>query len=70
MMKRTLILLVFVFVTGWTFFPLIVQADMEWKNCQRLRSKNYLDIASSADGKWLLFLTPGEIVEYFPFRKG
>jgi hypothetical protein len=68
MMKRTLILLVFVFVTGWTFFPQIVQADMEWKVIKDLDLKaTPLDVASSADGKWLLILTPGEILVYsFP----
>jgi hypothetical protein len=67
-MKRTLILLFFVFMTGWTVFPQIVQADMEWKVIKDLELKaTPLDVTSSADGKWLLILTPGEILVYsFP----
>ncbi len=65
MMKRMLIFLVFVLMTGWTFFPQIVQADMEWKVVKDLDLKTTpLDIASSADGKWLLILTPGEILVF------
>jgi hypothetical protein len=68
MMKRTLILLFFVFMTGWTVFPQIVPADMEWKVIKDLELKaTPLDVTSSADGKWLLILTPGEILVYsFP----
>jgi len=65
MMKRTLILLVLVFMTGWTFFPQIVRADMEWKVVKDLDLKTTpLDVSSSADGKWLLILTPGEILVF------
>ena len=64
-MKRTLILLVFVLMTGWTFFPQIVRADMEWKVVKDLDLKTTpLDVSSSADGKWLLILTPGEILVF------
>ena len=65
MTKRTLILWVFVFVTGWNFFPQIVQADMEWKVIKDLDLKTTpLDVTPSADGKWLFILTPGEILVY------
>jgi hypothetical protein len=73
MMKRMmkLLVLVFLFVAGWTFFPQIVQADLEWKIIKDLDLKTTpLDVAPSADGKWLLILTPGEILVYsFPEGK-
>ncbi len=51
------------FVAGWTFFPQIVQADVEWKILKDLDLKTTpLDIAPSVDGKWLFILTPGEIL--------
>jgi hypothetical protein len=67
MMKRTVILLVFgfLFVAGWAFFPGVVQADLEWKVVKDLDLKTTpLDVASSADGKWLFILTPGEILVF------
>jgi hypothetical protein len=67
MMKRTVILLVFafLFVAGWAFFPRVVQADLEWKVIKDLDLKTTpLDVASSADGKWLFILTPGEILVF------
>jgi len=73
MMKRMmkLLVLVFLFVAGWTFFPQIVQADLEWRIIKDLDLKTTpLDVAPSADGKWLLILTPGEILVYsFPEGK-
>ena len=72
-MKRTMILLVFafLFMTGWTFFPQVVQADLEWKVIKDLDLKAPpLDVSPSADGKWLFILTPGEILVYsFPEGK-
>jgi len=72
-MKRMmkLLVLVFLFVAGWTFFPQIVQADLEWRIIKDLDLKTTpLDVAPSADGKWLLILTPGEILVYsFPEGK-
>jgi hypothetical protein len=58
-------------VAGWTFFPQIVQADLEWRIIKDLDLKTTpLDVAPSADGKWLLILTPGEILVYsFPEGK-
>jgi hypothetical protein len=67
MMKRTVILLVlaFLFWAGWTFFPRVVQADLEWKVVKDLDLKSTpLDVAPSLDGKWLFILTPGEILVY------
>jgi hypothetical protein len=72
-MKRMMKLLVlaFLFVAGWTFFPQIVQADLEWRIIKDLDLKTTpLDVAPSADGKWLFILTPGEILVYsFPEGK-
>ncbi len=69
-MKRTMILLVFAFlsVAGWAFLPRVVQADLEWKVIKDLDLKaTPLDVSPSADGKWLFILTPGEILVYsFP----
>ena len=51
MMKRIMILLVlaFLLVAGWTFFPQIVQADLEWKITKDLDLKaTPLDMAPSA----------------------
>jgi hypothetical protein len=67
MMKRTMVLLVlaFLFVAGWVFFPQVVQADLEWKVIKDLDLKTTpLDVTPSADGKWLFILTPGEILVY------
>ncbi len=52
-------------VAGWTFFfsPQIVQAEVEWRIMKALDLKTKpLDIAPSADGKWLFILSPGEIL--------
>jgi len=67
MMKRTVMLLVlaFLFVAGWAFFPRVVQADLEWRVVKDLDLKTTpLDVAPSLDGKWLFILTPGEILAY------
>jgi len=65
MMKRMMKLLVFLFVAGWTFFPQIVQADLEWRVIKDLDLKTTpLDVAPSLDGKWLFILTSGEILVY------
>jgi hypothetical protein len=70
MMKRTVIVsvLALLFVVGWTFFPKNAHADLEWKIVKNLDLKTTpLDIASSADGRWLFILTSGEILVYsFP----
>ena len=70
MMKRTmtLLLLAFLFVAGWAFFPQAVRADLEWKVIKDLDlNATPLDVTPSADGKWLFILTPGEILVYsFP----
>jgi hypothetical protein len=66
-MKRKIILLVlaFLFAAGWAFFPQIVQAELEWKILKDLDLKAApLDIAPSADGRWLFILTLGEILVY------
>jgi len=64
-MKKTVVLLILAlfFVAGWTFFPQIVRADVEWRIIKDLDLKTSpLDVTPSADGKWLLILTPGEIL--------
>ncbi len=64
-MKKTVVLLVLAlsFVAGWTSFPQIVRADVEWRIIKDLDLKTSpLDITPSADGKWLFILTPGEIL--------
>jgi len=64
-MKKTVVLLVlgFFFVAGWTFFPQIVRADVEWRIIKDLDLKTSpLDVTPSVDGKWLFILTPGEIL--------
>ena len=73
MMKKTIIIFVlaFFFSAGWIPFPQIVQADLEWRIIKDLDLKTTpLDVAPSADGKWLFVLTPGEILVYsFPEGK-
>ena len=71
-MKKTVVLLILAlfFVASWTFFPQIVQADVEWRIIKDLDLKTKpLDIAPSVDGKWLFILTPGEIL-IFSIREG
>ena len=72
-MKKTVILLVlaFLFVGGGTFFPQVVRADLEWRIIKDLDLKaTPLDVVSSADGRRLFILTPGEILVYsFPDGK-
>jgi len=66
-MKRTMMLSVmaFLFVAGWTFFPQIVQADLEWRIIKDLDLKTTpRDVAPSADGQLIYILTPGEILVY------
>ena len=70
--KKTIILvLAFFFAAGWLSLPQIIQADMEWRTIKDLDLKTTpLDVAPSADGKWLFVLTPGEILVYsFPEGK-
>ena len=65
MMKKMAVLLVFAFffVAGWTFFPSIVRADVEWKIVKDLDLKSSpIDVTLSADRKWLFILTPGEVL--------
>jgi hypothetical protein len=51
------------FAASWTFFPQTAQADVEWKIIKDLDLKaKPLDIAPSADGRWLFILTPGEVL--------
>jgi hypothetical protein len=50
---------------GWLFLPQFTHADMEWTVVkQRNLDVAPLDIASSSDGEWAYFLTPGEIEVY------
>ncbi len=64
-MKKLMFLLAFLFLAGWTFFPNLVQADMEWRFLKGLNLQaTPLDVAPSADGQWVFILTPGEILVY------
>ncbi len=66
-MKRTMtrLVLALLFVAGWVLFPPVVRAELEWKVVKDLDLKaTPLDVTSSADGKWLFILTPGEILVY------
>lgn len=63
--RMTLLVLAFLLGAGWAFFPQVVRADLEWKVVEDLDLKAPpLDVPSSADGKWLFILTPGEILVY------
>ena len=67
MVKKTTMIFVLAFFlsAGWISFPQIIQADMEWRIIRDLDLKTTpLDVAPSADGKWLFVLTPGEILVY------
>jgi hypothetical protein len=67
MLKRSTILLVLasLIATGAGFLQQAVSAEMEWKIVKDLDVKAVpLDVASSADGKWLYILTPGEVLVY------
>ena len=66
-MKKMAILLALAFWVGsaCVFFPVAAQASMEWKVTKDLDLKlTPLDVAPTADGKWLFILTPGEILVY------
>lgn len=70
--KTTIIfVLAFLLSAGSISLPLMAQADMEWRIIKDLDLKTTpLDVASSADGRWLFILTPGEILVYsFPEGK-
>jgi hypothetical protein len=69
--KMIIFVLAFFFSAGWISFPQMVQADLEWRIIKDLDLKTTpLDVAPSADGKWLFVLTPGEILLYsFPEGK-
>ncbi len=70
MKKKIILVLVFLFLAGWSSIPQIAQADMEWRTIRDLDLKTTpLDVAPSADGKWLFILTPGEILVY-SFQEG
>lgn len=67
MPKRTatLMVLAFLVAVGAGFLPPIAQAGLEWKIIKDLDVKAApLEVASSADGKRLFILTPGEVFVY------
>lgn len=58
----------FLFFAGWVHPD--VYADVEWNVQSTLNLKNRpLDITSSADGKWIYILTPGEVLIYSQAKK-
>lgn len=67
MLKRLSIFLVLAFLIagGTGFSQQTAQTGMEWKIVKELDLKaTPLDVSSSADGRWLFILTPGEILVY------
>ena len=64
-MKKTMVfgILAFFLVAGGSLFPQFVHADVDWRVIKDLDLKaTPLDVAPSADGKWLFILAPGEIL--------
>ncbi len=58
----------FLFVFSWAVPK--VHAGVEWNVQSTLNiEQNPLDVAASADGKWVYILTPGEVLLYSPVKK-
>ena len=64
-MKKLLqVLSIFLILVGF-FVPQAITTDIEWTIRKELDLKApTLDISQSPDGRWLLILTPGEILVY------
>ena len=59
------LVLAFLVAAGAGFFPPTAQAGLEWKIIKDMDVKaSPLEVASSADGKRLFILTPGEVLVY------
>ncbi len=72
-MKRTRmypVLSFFLFLFVFSLAVPTVHAGVEWNVQSTLNiEQNPLDVAASADGKWVYILTPGEVLLYSPVKK-
>lgn len=68
--RKLLIVGVFLsLMTGWISVPQVIAADLELTEKKQLKlDVSPLDIATSADGRWLFILTAGEIIVYSAFE--
>ena len=68
--RKLLIVGVFLsLMTGWISVPQVFAADLELTEKKQLKlDVSPLDIATSADGRWLFILTAGEIIVYSAFE--
>ncbi len=65
MKKGILTAIIAVILSATLGAPRNVFADMEWTFKKQLKMEAApVDVASSADGKWIYVLTPGEILVY------
>ncbi len=65
-----LVLSCFLFLAVFGLMPAGVHADVQWNLQSTLNiEQKPLDVASSADGKWVYILTPGEVLLYSPAKK-
>lgn len=64
--KRPIMLGIFLSLTvSWIYVPQLFPADLEWTIKKQLHLEaSPLDIATSADGRWLFVLATGEILVY------
>lgn len=60
----------FLFLFVFSLAVPTVHAGVEWNVQSTLNiEQNPLDVAASADGKWVYILTPGEVLLYSPVKK-
>ena len=68
--KRSIVILCFMFLVVFGLARSEVHAAVEWNIQSTLNMEQKpLDVTSSADGKWVYILTPGEVLLYSPVRK-
>jgi len=68
--KRYPVLSCFLFLVVFGLALTKAHADVEWNIQSTLNiEEKPLDVASSADGKWVYILTPGEVLLYSPAKK-
>jgi hypothetical protein len=61
--------MIFSLMVMWVLVPQVFAADLELTERKQLKlDVSPLDIATSADGRWLFILTPGEIIVYSAFE--
>jgi len=57
--------IILIVLVGWISAPAIVHADVDWTVLKEINlGAQPLDVATSADGKLVFVLTPGEILVY------